>query len=156
MIGQHDKNHHTALDLDYFGSNHQRRFVPGLAGKSPILALKKTTECNVDLEMIGWKVNPHPGKIALPKGKKVPFVIVNVLPEVRMAASARAVSSLAGRMWDTTFPLPVEKYFVVRLWQMTGFHVVREVCYVNELVEPDPKRHRDVGWWEWALQRNVT
>ena len=60
----------SALDSSAsLASDHLRLFGPGLEGETPILAPKKSTNWDVELEFLGWKLNTHTGRLSLPPEK---------------------------------------------------------------------------------------
>lgn len=71
MIVQHDRNILTAFEASASlpASDYLRRFGPGLTGETLILAQRKSTKWEVELVMLGWKLNSHTGRVSLHTAK---------------------------------------------------------------------------------------
>ena len=117
---QHSDDDRSALIASSsLASDHVRLFGPGEDGVTLILAPKKSTDWDTTIDALGFTINSHILRISCTREKTE--VIKRLLlfehwPASRQQAKAREVLSPAGKLWNVTYVVRADRYFVWRIF----------------------------------------
>ena len=137
-------------------SDYVRLFGPGEPGETPILAPKKSSNWDTQLEFLGFVIDSHTLQISVTaeKALAIKTTLVNDWPRDRHSATAQEVFSIAGKLWNLTYVVRAGKYFVWRLLRLTGLHISHSKNQSHS-VELKREFHDDLDFWRWAIDEKL-
>ena len=132
-------------------SDHIRLFGPGEADATPILVPKKSTDWETTEDLLGFTVNTHTLRIAVTERKiaAIRLTLEQEWPFTRKQTSSQAVLSFAGKLWNLTYVLRADRYFVWQLLALTGLHKnAKTKERTRRIVNLGWEFHNDTTFWK--------
>ena len=124
---------------------------------TPILAPKKSTDWNTEIEALGLTVNSHTMRISVSREKieALQQALQTEWPSTRRSATAREILSLVGKLWNITYALRPGKYFVWRTILLAGLHDPKAHDNQHRMLGIGHEFHADLNFWKWAIETKL-
>ena len=138
-------------------SDYVRLFRPGEPGEIPILAPKKNSNWNTNLDFLGSVINSHTLEISVTtkKAQAIKMALVDDWPRCKRRVTAQEMFSFAGKLWNLTYVIRAGKYFVCRLLRLTDLHTRTGKNRQSRSVELGREFHDDLNFWRWAIDHEL-